>query len=125
MDDAENVNGLADAVARYRRDPESVYHTWFLNDAARLKAFRSIRRGVQGGGAGVRAGTFPNDYKGSPLETVLESITGYPASIEVASGPICVGGRRRTTYLPLRTTIAFSTKRAQPRPDVKVLERAG
>ena len=74
---AEDVNtdGFADAVARYRRDPESVYHTWFLNDAARLKAFRSIRRGVQEVVRAVRAGTFPNDYKGSPLETVLGSIT--------------------------------------------------
>ena len=36
--------GLAALVARYTGDPESVYHTWFLHDAARLKAFRSIRR---------------------------------------------------------------------------------
>jgi type II restriction enzyme len=74
---ADNQGGdcVHDVVVRYRRDPESVYRTWFLNDAARLKAFRSIRRGVQEVVRAVRAGTFPNDYKGSPLETVLESIT--------------------------------------------------
>ncbi len=60
---------------RYRRDPESVYHTWFLQDGNRLKAFRSIRRGVEEVVRTVRAGTFGNDYKGSPLETVLESVT--------------------------------------------------
>ena len=60
---------------RYRRDPASVYHTWFLHDANRLKAFRSIRRGVDEVVRAVRGGTFGNDYKGSPLETVLESVT--------------------------------------------------
>jgi type II restriction enzyme len=66
---------VSEAVARYRADTESVYHTWFLNSDARLKAFRSIRRGVQEVVRAVRAGAFPNDYKGSPLETVLESVT--------------------------------------------------
>ncbi len=69
---APDLNGL---VSRYTGDPESVYHTWFLHDAARLKAFRSIRRGVQEVVRAVRAGTFGNDYKGSPLETVMESVT--------------------------------------------------
>lgn len=67
-----DLDALAD---RYRRDPESVYHTWFLHDANRLKAFRSIRRGVAEVVRAVRAGAFGNDYKGSPLETVLESVT--------------------------------------------------
>lgn len=62
-------------AARYRADPESVYHTWFLNDGSRLKAFRAIRRGVEAVVRAVRGGTFGNDYKGSPLETVLESVT--------------------------------------------------
>ena len=62
-----DLDALAD---RYRRDPESVYHTWFLQDGNRLKAFRSIRRGVEGVVWAVRGGTFGNDYKGSPLETV-------------------------------------------------------
>lgn len=62
-------------VRRYRDDAESVYHTWFLHDGNRLKAFRSIRRGVEEVVRAVRGGTFGNDYKGSPLETVLESVT--------------------------------------------------
>ncbi len=30
----------------YKADPESVYNTWFISSEDRLKAFRSIRRGV-------------------------------------------------------------------------------
>jgi type II restriction enzyme len=67
-----DLDALAD---RYRKDPESVYHTWFLHDGNRLKAFRSIRRGIEEVVRAIRAGTFGNDYKGSPLETVLESVT--------------------------------------------------
>ena len=33
-------------VRQYKTDPESVYNTWFVNNEERLKAFRSIRRGV-------------------------------------------------------------------------------
>ncbi len=72
---AEPAPDLRELVARYRGDPESVYNTWFLQDAARLKAFRSIRRGVQEVVRTVRAGTFGSDYKGSPLETVMECVT--------------------------------------------------
>ena len=71
----ESETDLCTLVARYRHDPESVYNTWFLNDGNRLKAFRSIRRGVEEVVRAVRAGTFGNDYKGSPLETVMESVT--------------------------------------------------
>lgn len=69
------MSDLDALVARYREDPESVYHTWFLRDDNRLKAFRSIRRGVEAVVRAVRGGTFGSDYKGSPLETVLESVT--------------------------------------------------
>ena len=72
---AEHTPEIQDLVARYRLDPESVYNTWFLQNEARLKAFRSIRRGVEEMVRAVRAGTFGNDYKGSPLETVMESVT--------------------------------------------------
>ena len=34
-------------VHQYKTDPESVYHTWFINSGDRLKAFRAIRRGVE------------------------------------------------------------------------------
>jgi type II restriction enzyme len=72
---AEPAPDLRDLVTRYKQDPESVYNTWFLQNETRLKAFRSIRRGVQEVVRAVRAGTFGNDYKGSPLETVMESVT--------------------------------------------------
>lgn len=72
---AEPAPDLRDLIARYRGDPESVYNTWFLQNETRLKAFRSIRRGVQEVVRAVRAGTFGNDYKGSPLETVMECVT--------------------------------------------------
>ena len=56
-----DLDALAD---RYRQDPESVYHTWFLQDGNRLKAFRSIRRGIGEVVRTVREGSFGNDYKG-------------------------------------------------------------
>ncbi|MFZ5828424.1 MAG: hypothetical protein ACOY94_29325 [Bacillota bacterium] len=58
---------------RYRTDEESVYHTWFL-DEGRLKAFRTIRRGIQTLVQDLEAGTFANDYRGSSLESVVEAI---------------------------------------------------
>ena len=40
---ATNLNKLA---MHYKADPESVYNTWFIDNDTRMKAFRSIRRGV-------------------------------------------------------------------------------
>ncbi len=37
---------LKNLVQRYKTDQESVYNTWFIDNEARMKAFRSIRRGV-------------------------------------------------------------------------------
>ena len=51
------------------------HNTWFVNSPERLKAFRAIRRGVMEVVGTIREGTFVNDFKGSPLETVLDSIT--------------------------------------------------
>lgn len=62
-------------ITRYKKDEESVYNTWFIDSPARLKAFRSIRRGVMDVVDAIREGSFGNDFKGSPLETVLGSIT--------------------------------------------------
>jgi len=67
-----NLNKLA---MRYKADPESVYNTWFIDNDTRMKAFRSIRRGVMTVIASIKGGTFGNDFKGSPLEVVLASIT--------------------------------------------------
>ena len=66
---------LKELAARYKADRESVYNTWFIESAERTKAFRSIRRGVSEVVAAIKAGTFGNDFKGSPLEFVLTCIT--------------------------------------------------
>lgn len=58
-------------IQRYKADPESVYNTWFISNEERLKAFRSIRRGVQQVVKDIKQGTFGNDFKGSSLEFVL------------------------------------------------------
>jgi type II restriction enzyme len=74
-------------VSRYRSDPESVYNTWFVNSPERLKAFRAIRRGVMEVISTIRDGTFGNDFKRSPLETVLDSITEQKQVFEGAAHP--------------------------------------
>lgn len=63
----------SELVDRYHSDSESVYKTWFL-DEARLKAFRTIRSGIQALVQDLGSGTFANDYRGSSLETVVEAI---------------------------------------------------
>eukprot|EP01012_Entosiphon_sulcatum_P064335 TRINITY_DN93132_c0_g1_i1.p1 TRINITY_DN93132_c0_g1~~TRINITY_DN93132_c0_g1_i1.p1 ORF type:complete len:432 (+),score=59.37 TRINITY_DN93132_c0_g1_i1:1158-2453(+) len=74
-------------IARYKADPESVYNTWFVGAAERLKAFRSIRRGVKDCVDRIAAGTFGNDFKGSPLEVVLTAITEQKQVFEGAAHP--------------------------------------
>jgi type II restriction enzyme len=78
---------LADLIARYKSDPESVYNTWFAGGEERLKAFRSIRRGVRDTVDAIAAGTFGNDFKGSPLEVVLAAITEQKQVFEGAAHP--------------------------------------
>ena len=78
---------LGEVVGRYRRDPESVYNTWFVRSPERLKAFRSIRRGVVEIVKAIREGTFGNDFKASPLEAVLQSITEQKQVFEGAAHP--------------------------------------
>ena len=60
---------------KYKSDKESVFNTWFINNDERLKAFRSIRRGVQEVIQDIKTGQFGNDYKDSSLEFVLNCIT--------------------------------------------------
>ncbi len=69
------ATGVLDAaVDRYFADPESVYHTWFLGED-RLKAFRTIRRGVQTVIQDMVKGAFPHDYRGSSLESLMAAVT--------------------------------------------------
>jgi type II restriction enzyme len=72
-------------VHRYKTDSESVYTTWFVNSAERLKAFRAIRRGVEQVVSEIKAGAFGNDFRGSSLELVLNSITEQKQVFEGAA----------------------------------------
>ena len=81
---AANINEL---VVRYRSDRESVYNTWFIDNDTRMKAFRSIRRGVMTIVESIKGGTFGNDFKGSPLEFVLSCITEQKQVFEGAAHP--------------------------------------
>lgn len=58
----------------YKKDKESVYHTWFI-DPERIKYFGAIRRGVHQVVADIKSGSFPNELKGSSLEIVVEAIS--------------------------------------------------
>jgi len=68
------ADSFSNIILQYKTDTESVYNTWFINNDERLKAFRSIRRGVLQVIDDIRAGTFPNDFKDSSLEFVLSCI---------------------------------------------------
>jgi type II restriction enzyme len=80
-------NNLIETITIYKQDSESVYHTWFINNEDRLKAFRSIRRGVLQVIEDIENGSFPNDFKGSSLEFVLKVITEQKQVFEGASHP--------------------------------------
>ena len=87
MSETPACTPLPDLIARYKADPESVYNTWFVGGEARMKAFRSIRRGVQNVTASIAVGSFGNDFKGSPLEVVLAAITEQKQVFEGAAHP--------------------------------------
>lgn len=78
---------LVPLVESYKADPESVFNTWFIGSEARLKAFRSIRRGVATVVEDIQAGRFPNDFKESSLEFVLACITEQKQVFEGAAHP--------------------------------------
>lgn len=74
-------------IQQYKADKESVYNSWFINNEDRLKAFRSIRRGVMQVIEDIKTHRFPNDFKGSSLEFVLTCITEQKQVFEGASHP--------------------------------------
>ncbi len=78
---------LEEIVSIYREDAESVYNTWFINNEARLKAFRSIRRGVLQVVEDIKQDIFPNDFKGSSLEFVISAIAEQKQVFEGAAHP--------------------------------------
>ena len=69
------MNNLSQIIQQYKSDNESVYNTWFINNEERLKAFRSIRRGVMQVIEDIKNKAFPNDFKGSSLEFVLSCMS--------------------------------------------------
>lgn len=78
---------LHSIIQQYKADRESVYNTWFTNNEERLKAFRSIRRGVQQIVDDIENKKFGNDFKGSSLEFVLTCITEQKQVFEGAAHP--------------------------------------
>ncbi|WP_080837501.1 hypothetical protein [Cohnella massiliensis] len=76
---------MEDIIQEYKRDPESVYHTWFLNNDDRLKAFRTIRKSLAKVILEIELGTFGNDFKGSSLEIVLAAISEQKQVFEGAA----------------------------------------
>lgn len=69
----------------YKLDLESVYQTWFLNNGERLKAFRTIKNGINSVVKDIEVGQFGNDFKGSSLETVVTAIAEQKQVFEGAA----------------------------------------
>ncbi|MFB3162756.1 hypothetical protein ABLO26_15420 [Neobacillus sp. 179-J 1A1 HS] len=69
----------------YKKDQESVYHTWFLHNNERLKAFRTIRKGLLKVINEIEEDTFGYDFKGSSLEMVVTAISEQKQVFEGAA----------------------------------------
>jgi len=74
-------------ISEYKADIESIYNIWFINNETRLKAFRSIKIGINQIVSDIKEQTFPNDFKGSSLEFVLNAITEQKEIFEGAAHP--------------------------------------
>lgn len=83
------ISTLVKLVENYKTDTESVYNTWFTYNETRMKAFRTIRRGVINVINSIKNDTFGNDFKGSPLEFVLNCITEQKQVFKGAAHPFC------------------------------------
>lgn len=82
-----SASTLRHLIDEYKQTTDLTYHSWFLHNEDRLKAFRSIRRGVLQVISDIKDGSFPNDFKGSSLEFVLTCITEQKQVFEGASHP--------------------------------------
>ncbi|MCO7125327.1 hypothetical protein NIE88_06050 [Sporolactobacillus shoreicorticis] len=74
-------------ISAYIEDRESVYHTWFMNNEDRLKAFRTIKKGLKRVISEFEKRTFGNDFKGSSLETVVSAISEQKQIFQGAAHP--------------------------------------
>jgi type II restriction enzyme len=81
---SQNLKSL---IINYKNDKETVYNSWFVNNDERLKAFRTIRRGIFDVIQDIKTGCFANDFKGSSLEVVLNCITEQKQVFKGASHP--------------------------------------
>lgn len=81
------TNNIESLINKYKSNKESVYNTWFINNDERLKAFRSIRRGVMQVIDDIKHKKFGNDFKGTSLEFVLTCITEQKQIFEGAAHP--------------------------------------
>ncbi|MBU0560712.1 MAG: hypothetical protein KKD86_16085 [Bacteroidetes bacterium] len=81
------IENFDNIIRQYKTDNESVYNTWFINNEDRLKAFRSIRRGVMQVVDDIKQKNFGNDFKGTSLEFVLTCITEQKQVFEGAAHP--------------------------------------
>ena len=79
------VSNIENIIRQYKADTQSVYHSWFINNQDRLKAFRSIRRGVIQVIEDIKQKKFGNDFKRSSLEFVLTGITEQKQVFEGAA----------------------------------------
>ncbi|MCY9693386.1 hypothetical protein [Paenibacillus alginolyticus] len=76
---------IENIIYDYKNDQESVYQTWFLNNEDRLKAFRTIKSGINDVIHSIECRSFGNDFKGSPLEIVITAISEQKQVFEGAS----------------------------------------
>jgi type II restriction enzyme len=81
----EGMISMKSLIDSYKKDPESVYHTWFLHSNDRLKAFRTICKGLLKVISEIEEDTFGNDFKGSSLDMVVTAISEQKQIFEGAA----------------------------------------
>ena len=73
IDTDERDQNVRRLIERWKEDESATYRSRFLWDA-RLKNFRSIRRGIGQVVSEIERGTFLVTYRGSALETIVHSV---------------------------------------------------
>ncbi|PCJ27869.1 MAG: hypothetical protein COA97_02740 [Flavobacteriales bacterium] len=74
-------------IKQYKQNQDLVYNTWFINNADRLKAFSSIKKGINQVVDDIKKEEFPNSIKDSSLEFVLKCITEQKEVFKGAKHP--------------------------------------
>lgn len=78
---------MKNLINQYKQNQDLVYNTWFINNADRLKAFSSIKKGVTQVVDDIKKDEFPNGIKNSSLEFVLKCITEQKEVFKGAKHP--------------------------------------